>query len=547
VSPRRGNGQDVSVSSQYVRLGSESSHWRLGLFPTARVRSSKAAKLWNWVRRQVAIEDILEHRAPLDPRVGKIARNSVIALLAVILPAMVALFAIPVSLRVLGPESFGIISLTWIFLNYLTLTDLGMSKAIVLEFGSRADDAALPRIVGTSVLMTVMSSVFLAAATITWFPQYAARFFAQTPSQHDQISTVVAGALVALPLIAPSLSFRGALEALGEFSYVHSATAITGSIILLLPATAGVSGWSLTSVVIGMFVARSLLTVALAARLYCRIKRPLRSYASVRKDLARSMASFGGWVTAGDIVGPLITGAERVVVSAILGLQAVGFYSSVYEAVFRLAIIPAAISGALFPVLAGRYGDPEGRESTTSYDSARIYTAMGLAVIVVLFGALSPEGVQLWLDQQTSGIVEPVILWLLVAVMANGLARLPATLLHSARLSRPVSLTLVGELILCVPSLVLATRIFGLQGAAAVVALRGLVDLGVLHYLVHRSGIRVPGPSTRAAALIECSSVLSVGLMAAWARLESLPIRSGLAATSCAALVAAVARYRARG
>lgn len=489
----------------------------------------------------------MKRRTPLDPRVARVGRNSVIALAAVILPAAVALFAIPLSLRVLGPAEFGIVSLAWVFLNFLTLTDLGMSKAVVLEIGERLDDCSLPRIVGTSVLMTVVCSAALAVALLPWLPDYAGRAFATTAMQRGEIATAAASALIALPLIAPSLSFRGALEALGEFGYVHVMTAIFGSISLLVPPMAGITGWSTSAIIIWMLASRVILTLALAMRLLYRIREPLRAYASVRAELAKSMASFGGWVTVGDIVGPAITGAERLIVSGILGLRAVGVYSSVYEAVFRIAIIPAAVAGALFPVLAGPPDRPNvnrvGRRAT-SYDLARVATATGLSVIVVVVGAVSAEGLRAWLGAAAYTVVEPAVLWLLVAVTANGLARLPATLLHSARRSRPVTLVLCGELVLCVPGLIVATRWYGIEGAAAVVAIRGLADLGALHYLVRRSKIRDQVYTTSSAARIELFALANVGLMAVWARLPSFVMKGALTALSCGLIITMAIAYR---
>jgi len=58
-----------------------------------------------------------------------VARNTVLNLLGLTLPLVVAIATVPITVRALGVERFGILALAWIVLGYFGLFDLGLGRA----------------------------------------------------------------------------------------------------------------------------------------------------------------------------------------------------------------------------------------------------------------------------------------------------------------------------------------------------------------------------------------------------------------------------------
>src|ERR1700679_1579526 len=83
-----------------------------------------------------------------------IARNTAFNWGGEVIAFAVGAICVPYVVKKLGAESFGILSLSWALLSYITLFDLGLSRAttkFVAEAASRDDLRAIPRIVWTSV------------------------------------------------------------------------------------------------------------------------------------------------------------------------------------------------------------------------------------------------------------------------------------------------------------------------------------------------------------------------------------------------------------
>lgn len=87
-----------------------------------------------------------------------LARNAYINLAGQILPIVVAVFAIPLLIKVLGTERFGVLALAWVVLGYFGLFDFGLSRAttkFVAEYQARERIEAIPVLIWSSVTVHV--------------------------------------------------------------------------------------------------------------------------------------------------------------------------------------------------------------------------------------------------------------------------------------------------------------------------------------------------------------------------------------------------------
>ena len=76
---------------------------------------------------------------------SRLAHNSVLNLIGQGIPFLAAFFAIPLLIRGLGTDRFGVLTLAWMVIGYFSLFDLGLGRAltqVVAENASRGDHAA---------------------------------------------------------------------------------------------------------------------------------------------------------------------------------------------------------------------------------------------------------------------------------------------------------------------------------------------------------------------------------------------------------------------
>jgi len=95
----------------------------------------------------------------------KLIRHSVYNLLGLGLPLLTAVFSIPVLIRELGDARFGLLTLIWAIVSYLSLFDLGLGRAltqhlaVMLEGKERRRVGAL---VATAIVVIALFSVWRA-------------------------------------------------------------------------------------------------------------------------------------------------------------------------------------------------------------------------------------------------------------------------------------------------------------------------------------------------------------------------------------------------
>ena len=59
-----------------------------------------------------------------------LVKNSFLNLMGMVIPIFIGLFAIPVTIKGLGKDGFGILSIAWVSIGYLVLLDFGLSRIL---------------------------------------------------------------------------------------------------------------------------------------------------------------------------------------------------------------------------------------------------------------------------------------------------------------------------------------------------------------------------------------------------------------------------------
>src|SRR5438552_12548486 len=98
-----------------------------------------------------------------------LVRNTVWNLVGGGAPMVVAIFCIPILIRGLGKERFGVLTLAWALIGYASLFDLGLGRALtqlVAKKLGRGEDHEIPALVWTSLLLMMALGLVRAAVII---------------------------------------------------------------------------------------------------------------------------------------------------------------------------------------------------------------------------------------------------------------------------------------------------------------------------------------------------------------------------------------------
>ena len=430
------------------------------------------------------------HNPVLDLRASTLARNTILNFVGQALPLLVGFLTIPITIRWLGADRFGIISIVWVIVGYFGFFDLGLGRAttkFVAEAFGKGEFEKVPRYFWTTVgfqgILGFTGAVVLALLT----PLLVNRVLnIPFPLIGESRSTFYILA-ISFPIVMVSGSFRGLLEASQRFDLVNFVK-IPSSIFNYLAPLAGIlMGYGLPGIMVILAASRAL--TLLAWFLMCRRVFPiLKSGFAIHKETIKPLLSFGGWVTVSNIVGPFLVSLDRFLIGSILSIGVLSYYSAPYELIMRLWIIPASLIVTLFPAFSALDIKNDSEKIKVLFGRSVKYMLLFLGMIVVLIIFFAQKFLRVWLGEdfaQNSGLVFQI---LAVGFLVNALANIPYSFLLGRGRADLTAKFHLAELVFYAPLAWGLIKAWGIRGAAAAWTIRVVVDMILLFWAAWKIG-----------------------------------------------------------
>jgi len=452
-----------------------------------------------------------------------LARGTLLNLIGQGIPLVVGVLTLPFIVRRMGPEAFGQLALLLAVLGYFGIFDLGLSRSatkLVAEALGRNETNAIRRVAWTAVMLHFLLGAgfgVLVAAIIPLVERFVTT--PQALSRDVRLSYYVLAA--AVPIVVTTGAFRGILDAYRRFGLINQVRIVAGSGNFLLPLIVLLLGGGLPAITLSLTILRLLSGTAYGIMCARLVGRGDGTH-TLHQPTVRALFSFGGWVMASNVLGPVINYLDRALISTLVSVRAVGYYSPPYEMVSRLVVFPASLAIALFPAVS-RLGH-ENRETIVAL-SERLVKLMLLVMtpLVVLLAAFAEPILRLWLGTEFAREGTRVMQVLALGMLPNALAHIPFTVLHG--LGRPDLTTkshLLELLVYAVGAWYL-TRAGGITGAAVAWSLFLVLDAVVLFILAGQA-LAVPSRLLRTAAERLWRTIASVGAFSVFVVLSNLLI-----------------------
>lgn len=422
----------------------------------------------------------------------RLARNAIWNLFSLTAPMVVALGAIPALIRALGAERFGILTLAWMLIGYCSLFDLGLGRALtkLVSQGSgpepdSGNDPGLASTVWTALaLMTALGCV--GALIFAAGSGLLAHSVLNIPvALRPETIVALRWIAAAIPLVTLTAGLRGILEARQRFGSLSIVRTVTGVLTFGGPLVAARLLGGLPAVVFTIALIRLLSLIAHI--ILCAVLEPeLLRDRRFRFRQAGPLFRFGGWLTLSSLLSPLMASMDRFLVGMFLPLTNVAYYATPYEIVTKLQVIPAAVTGVLFPAFSSSLVNFPER-------ARRLYTR-GLCVILGILTPLTAmvvvfayPGMRFWLGEEFASHGYRVLQLLAVGVLINAAAHVPSSFLQaSGRPDVNAKLHMI-EFPLYIPLVCWLIHLRGIEGAAWAWVLRVTLDTTLLLWLARRS------------------------------------------------------------
>lgn len=411
----------------------------------------------------------------------RIARNGVLSLLSQVVPGVAGIVCIPVLVRRLGDERFGLLTVLWLGIGYFSLFDFGLGRAVtksVAEDLGRGDTHAAARAARTALWLLVALGVFVGCGCAVMTPLIAGHLLRISEAGRPEAVRALFLLSLAVPLVVVTTGARGILEAAQKFDLVNAVRMPTGVLSFVGPLLVVKFGGGLPSIVLVLIVLRVVgLIVYLLAGLR-ELPLPVGSKSIDRSEASR-LISFGSWIAVSNLISPLMTAADRFVIGSALSVAAITYYATPFEAVSKVLLIPGAVSMVLFPAFASAAAHDRARLQLLYNRGFWISVYLVLPAIAVLI-LLAPELLTLWLSAAFAERSTYIARILSLGILANSAAQIPYSLLQGigrSDVTAKLHLSEVGPYVLLLFTLL---HFFGLPGVAVAWAARAIADLIIL-------------------------------------------------------------------
>ena len=406
----------------------------------------------------------------------KLIKHSLYNLIGLGLPLFVAVFSIPVLIKELGDARFGILTLIWAVVSYLSLFDLGLGRALTQQLAVMLASKERHRIGALVTTATIVIAIFgiIAGVLMVALGPWGLGFIQSIPDRQEALNAIWIMAL-AMPAVVLTSGFRGVLEAQHAFAIVNIIRVPMGLLTFLGPLAVVLYGVTRLDVITAVLAGGRVVTCVLHGWYAKHVLPDDAGRLHFDKTLIAPLCSSGGWMTVSNVVSPLMSYADRFIVGSVLSSAAVAYYVTPQELITKLSILPNALTSVLFPTLAEQIARRD-EAAIVLIRKAVVWIFLALLPVTVAIALFSKELLVLWVGE-TFASQSYVLLQIFSAGMfITCVAQIPFTVIQGAGRSHLTAVIHVIEAPLFLIALVVLSRQYGLTGAAIAWFLRVAID-----------------------------------------------------------------------
>ena len=409
--------------------------------------------------------------------------------------AAMGLVFIPLYVRYLGAEAYGIIGLFAVVQSCLSILDMGMSPTLTREMARHSAGANSPQGIH-DLLHSVELVCFSLAILIAGGMWLASGWLANGWLRVDKLPTHVVAQAISVMAIVVALRFvegiyRGSLFGLQQQVWYNGASAILATI--RHGGAVSIIVW-LSPTVKAFFIWQAVVSVAtnavFAFKVHHALPRP-PSPPHFSREAIVGIWKFAAGMAGVTVLTLLLTQVDKLLLSRMLSLEHFGYYTLAATVAGALYMVIGPVTGAVYPRLVELSTKNDEAALASIYHQASQLVTVLTAPAALLLGFFSKDVLFVWSGNpslaRNSG---PIVAVLTLGSFLNGLMWLPyqCQLAHGWT-SLTVKMNLVAVAAL-VPAILLVVPSQGATGAAWIWVILNAGYLLIAIYLMHQRLLR---------------------------------------------------------
>jgi O-antigen/teichoic acid export membrane protein len=426
---------------------------------------------------------------------GKFERNTIANLSGTIWSVLLGLVCVPLLIRFLGAEAFGLVGLFLTLQSIFAFLDLGVGATLnreIARLSATGTDPGEPRdLVFTLQAIYWAAAIVIAIATIVFAPFIAGVWLKPHSLPVAAVTACVRMMGAAIALQFPFVFYQCGMLGLQRHVLFNTLSAVVAALrsagILLLVAFVSSTPQMYFG---GQIVVSAGATIASAVLLWRILPSSGGRRPRFRRDLLQRVWRFSTAWSVNSLATLALLQGDRIVLSTVLPLEMFGWYALAQRLAAGLYAIIIAVDGVIFPHFSGAVATANDREIAHVYHRGAEIMAVLLIPTAVVTALFSRELLTLLTRDAAAVRNAHLVLTLLAAgMLLHGLFQAPYYMQLAYGRWRLISTTNGVLVATILPLYVIGGKMFGAVGAAAVFVLLNL-GWAVTMPLMHRRFVR---------------------------------------------------------
>lgn len=405
--------------------------------------------------------------------------------------ALMGLAFVPLYIKYLGMEAYGLIGLFAVLTAWLGLLDMGMTPTLSREMARfKAGSQSVESI--RDLLRTVEVITFAIAIAIAGGLALASNWIATYWLNTVELPVQVVSQAFAIMGLVTALRFsesiyRSSIIGLQQqvlFNIVNSGMATLrglGAVAILIWVSPSIQGFFIWQ---GFL---SVLTLGILAALTYASLPAIQHRARFSLQELRGIWSFAGGMFGITFLSLLLTQVDKVLLSKLLNLIDYGYYTLAAAVAAALYMVILPVTQAVYPQLCELHAvGNHSMLAKTYHKAAQLVSVLAgsVAIMFILYGDIF---LRVWTqDADMAGRIAPLLSLLMLGNLLNGMMWIPyQTQLAYGWTSLTIKVNIIA-VALIVPSILLSTPRYGAMGAAGAWVVLNLGYVLIASQLMYR-------------------------------------------------------------
>lgn len=387
-------------------------------------------------------------------------------------PLLFAAVSVPVLVKQLGNERFGLLALAWALIGFAGVFDLGIGRAtthLLAHLRGSGRLADVPVVISTAVRLALKSGVIGTGVLLLVIASGAPTYIKYSAELGSEVSVAAIVISLTIPVQALSAMFKGVNEAFENFAAINLLRVGLGAANFLGPMLVASFTRELPLLVGTLLISR---LAALVLYRWCAascIRKQtglhITEVTARSNEIARKLLHFGGWFTVSSIVNPFLAHADRFLIGGIISAAAVASYAIPFDVVVQSLVVVGAITTAIFPSLTALLRRDPDAASRSFYKWLAIATG-AIGGIAIILAGLVDFIFPLWLGDQMPAQASEVGKVLCLGLVPYAVGTMYVALIHAHGRPDITAKCHVLEFIIVLPFLYWVITHHGVLGAA---------------------------------------------------------------------------------